>query len=202
MVGTAPYAPPFPVAGGRVPSTRMGRPVAAVRRLSLGVMDKPPTSVDLRAESIRVHVAGAWWHAGDSPAGCDTSAIELRFRTKTASVGPLRAARSRSGWRFRHRRRCRWSSRRVLRARQVWWRARRRWPYSCVMPERFVCAQVTATGAAVTWHLEGLPGQTRCGMPTENMKDLPKADWDLVLRPCLDCQRKADLPATPVARTA
>ena len=44
------------------------------------------------------------------------------------------------------------------------------------------------------WHLEGLAGQTRCGRPTPPMKGMPKADWDMVLRPCPHCQRNADLP--------
>jgi len=62
------------------------------------------------------------------------------------------------------------------------------------MPQRSVWAQVTKDGEAITWHLEGLPGETRCGRLTQPMKYLPKADWDLVLRPCTVCQKNADLP--------
>jgi hypothetical protein len=62
------------------------------------------------------------------------------------------------------------------------------------MPQRSVWVQVTDEGEARTWHLEGLPGETRCRKPTQFMKNMPKADWGLVLRPCTDCQRNADLP--------
>jgi hypothetical protein len=62
------------------------------------------------------------------------------------------------------------------------------------MPQRSVWVQVTGEGEARTWHLEGLPGETRCGKPTQAMKNLPKADWDLVLRPCTSCQGNGDLP--------
>jgi hypothetical protein len=80
--------------------------------------------------------------------------------------------------------------------------ARRTAPSLGDMVQPSVWAQVTATGEVTTWHLGGLPGETRCGMPTETMRDLPKAEWELVLRPCLECQRYADVSSLPAARTA
>ena len=65
------------------------------------------------------------------------------------------------------------------------------------MPQRSVWAQVTGEGEARTWHLEGLPGETRCGKPTQQMKNLPKADWGLVLRPCTECRGMRTYPWRP-----
>ncbi len=64
----------------------------------------------------------------------------------------------------------------------------------CTVLQRSVWAEVTESGAAKTWHLGALPGETRCGRSTRLMKDLPRADWDLVYRPCANCAGNADHP--------
>lgn len=54
-------------------------------------------------------------------------------------------------------------------------------------------AQQTGAGAVRTWHLAEAPDETLCGMKTQSMTAVPMAAWELVLNPCTECQKKADV---------